>query len=115
MNIQFFSSFHICLYEITIWMRSEETAVRLNNLKMASMDAETRRSKNKYVIYYTQYSVLEVGFDKQCYTTLYSWHNVGAQVQRPRKTIGKIVALSILIFVFLESRLEDKSFCTELQ
>jgi len=46
MDIQFLYSFHSCLYEITIWMCSEETAVRLNTLKMASMDAETRRSES---------------------------------------------------------------------
>jgi hypothetical protein len=46
MDIQFFSPFHSCLYDITIWMCSEETAVTLNTLKLASMDAETRRSEN---------------------------------------------------------------------
>ena len=113
MDIQFFSSFHSCLYEITIWMCSEEIAVRLHTLKMASMDAETLRSENYCVIYHTQYSALKVGFDKLCYTTLYSSQNVRDQVQHPHKTTGKIVDLYILIFAFLESNLTDKIFFTE--
>ena len=108
MYIPFFSSFHSCLYEITIWMCTEETAVRFNTLKMASVDAEARRSRNECVIYYTQYSALKVGFDKLCYTSLYSSHNVRNQVQHPRKTTGKIVDLSILIFVFLKENWKTK-------
>jgi len=46
MDIQYFSSFYSCLYEITILMCSEELAVRLITVKMASMDAETHRSEN---------------------------------------------------------------------
>jgi hypothetical protein len=65
------------------------------------------------VIYYTQCSGLKVGFDKHCYASLYSSHNVRDQVQHPRKTSGKIVALYIFIFVFFESKLEDKTFGTE--
>jgi len=61
-------------------MFSEENAVPHKTLKMASMDAETRRSENKCLIYYTQYSALKVGFDKHCYTSLYSLHNVRDQV-----------------------------------
>jgi len=45
-DVKLFSSFHSCLYEIIIWMCSEETAVRLNTLKVASVEAETRRSEN---------------------------------------------------------------------
>jgi hypothetical protein len=32
------------------------------------MDAETRRSENRYVIWYTQYDAHEVGFNKQSCT-----------------------------------------------
>jgi hypothetical protein len=35
------------------------------------------------------------------------------QVAHPYKTIGGIIVLYILIFIFLESKLEDKRFCTE--
>ena len=33
--------------------------------------------------------------------------------QHPRKTTGKIKILYILILQFLDSKLEDKRFCTE--
>jgi hypothetical protein len=57
---------------------------------MVSMDAETRRSEKKCVIWHTQYSALKDGFDKQCYTSLCSSHNVRDQVQHPHKTTGKL-------------------------
>ena len=38
---------------------------------------------------------------------------VGDQVSRPYKTTGKIIFLYNIIFAFLDSKLEDKRFCTE--
>ena len=39
--------------------------------------------------------------------------NVSDQVSHPYKTRGKIVVPCILIFKFLDNKLEDKRFCTE--
>ena len=39
--------------------------------------------------------------------------NVRDQVSHPCKTTGKIIFLFILIFKFVDSKLEDKRFCTE--
>jgi len=45
--------------------------------------------------------------------TLRSSLNVNDQVSHPNKTTNKITVLCILVFIFLDSKLEDKRFCTE--
>ena len=39
--------------------------------------------------------------------------SVGYQISHPYKTTGKIIFLYILIFMCLDSKLEDKRFCAE--
>jgi len=39
--------------------------------------------------------------------------NVSDQVSHPYKTTGNITFLYILIFKFLDSKLQDKIFCTQ--
>ena len=45
--------------------------------------------------------------------SLHSSLNVSNQVSHPYKTTGKIIFQYILFFKFLDSKLEDKRFCTE--
>jgi len=45
--------------------------------------------------------------------TLRSSHNVSDQVSHPYTTTDKIIVLHIWIYTFLDSKLEDKRFCTE--
>jgi len=45
--------------------------------------------------------------------SLRSFLNVRDHVSHPYKTTGNIIVLCIFIFTFLNSRLEDKRFCTQ--
>jgi len=45
--------------------------------------------------------------------TLPSYLNVSDQVSHSNKTTSKIIVLCILVFIFSDSKLEDKRFCTE--
>jgi hypothetical protein len=45
--------------------------------------------------------------------SLCSTLSVNDHVSHPYKTTGKIIVLCSLIFKFLDSKLEDKRFCTE--
>jgi hypothetical protein len=49
----------------------------------------------------------------QTQLSLRSSLNVSDQVSHPNKTTGKIIVLYILLLKFLDSKLEEKTFCTE--
>ena len=61
----------------------------------------------------TIYVPLRSKYSPQHTLSLRSFVNVRDQVSHSFKTTGKTVVLYILIFKFLNSKLEDKRFCTE--
>jgi hypothetical protein len=56
-------------------------------------------------------SLLSTLFSKTL--SLHSSLSVSDQLSHPYKTTVKIIVLYILMFPFLDSKLEDKRFCTE--
>ena len=103
----------ICLFFPPIRATCPFHLILLNFITRTLFGEEYRSLSSSYVVFSTPVTSSLSGPNILLNTlSLCSSLNVSDQVSHPYKT-GKIIDLYTIIFKFLESRLEDKRFCTE--
>ena len=95
---------HLILLDLITWAILGEEYRSVSSLRSFLYFAVTLSLLGPYIFLGTLFSNT---------VSLCSFLSLSNQVSHLNKTTDKILVLCILIFIFLESRLEDKRFCTE--
>ena len=96
---------HIILFDLITWiMCGEQYRLLISSLYSFLHTPVTSSSLDSNILLNTLFSNT---------LSLRSWVSVSDQVPHPYTTTSEIIVLYILLFTFLDSKLEDKRFCTE--